>query len=71
MAAPKKYPDELRERATRLAVEARGIRVRASRRSGGVTGVGEAGRDQRRGRAGSDVAGGGQPPQLSDAELVG
>lgn len=23
MAAPKKYPDELRERATRLAVEAR------------------------------------------------
>ena len=24
MAAPKKYPDELRERATRLAVEARG-----------------------------------------------
>ncbi|MFE5084350.1 transposase [Streptomyces mirabilis] len=24
MAAPRKYPDELRERATRLAVEARG-----------------------------------------------
>jgi hypothetical protein len=25
MSAPRKYPDELRERATRLAVEARGL----------------------------------------------
>ena len=59
MPAPKKYPDELRERATRLAVEARrdpavgGRRDPADRRparspSGGVADVGEEGRDRRR-----------------------
>ncbi|MER6987333.1 IS3 family transposase [Micrococcus luteus] len=38
MAAPKKYPDELRERATRLAVEARQDRAR---RAGALQRIGE------------------------------
>lgn len=38
MAAPKKYPDELRERATRLAVEARQAR---GRKAGALQRVGE------------------------------
>ena len=73
MAAPKRYPDELRERATRLAVEARqdpawragalqriGERLgRAARdQPGDVAGRGEAGRDRRRAGARDDDRGG-------------
>ena len=38
MAAPKKYPDELRERATRLAVEAR---QDPGRKAGALQRIGE------------------------------
>ncbi|MEJ1922232.1 hypothetical protein KHB019_001497 [Microbacterium sp. KHB019] len=38
MAAPKKYPDELRERATRLAVEAR---QDSARKAGALRRIGE------------------------------
>jgi transposase len=42
MAAPRKYPDELRERATRLAVEARrdpATRTGALKRIGAQLGI--------------------------------
>ncbi len=63
MAAPRKYPDELRERATRLAVDAGNdpaTRPGALARIGGQTGdrsgdaaeLGDPGRDRRRQPAG-------------------
>jgi transposase len=64
MAAPRKYPDELRERATRMAVEARqdpGDPCRgvgpggrsAGHQSRDAAELGDAGRDRRRVRAGT------------------
>ena len=64
MAAPRKYPDELRERATRMAVEARqdpATRSGALARVAGQLGINPetlrnwvTGRDRRRGPAGHD-----------------
>ena len=71
MAAPRKYPEELRERATRLAVEARRDPASAG---GAITRIAdqlgvhpealrtgsEAGRDRRGDTAGHDLGGRGQ-----------